>query len=278
MATGTAIPQALSTPLRFRRDASRLTAGQLATLRDAFGRAQAINDDRGYGYFAGIHGLPLPISCDNAHGTDYFLPWHRAYLYFFERALRDVDKDAMLAWWDWRTGPSRPPAIPASFSARQAGRAANPFFSAKVDPLAIRQGRASGQPAMGSSTRRNPGARGAPPLPSVDEVEAVLAITDFQTFSSQVEELHNRVHVWVGGHMGEIPFAAFDPIFWAHHTMIDRLWRLWQLQHPGARPPAALLDQALPPFRMTVRQTLDVTALGYDYAVHSISAVPVAHA
>jgi len=29
---------------------------------------------------------------------------------------------------------------------------------------------------------------------------------------------------------------------------------------------AALLDQALPPFRMTVRQTLDVTALGYDYA------------
>jgi Polyphenol oxidase middle domain len=27
-----------------------------------------------------------------------------------------------------------------------------------------------------------------------------------------------------------------------------------------------VLDDALPPFRMTVRETLDVTQLGYDYA------------
>ena len=67
--------------------------------------------------------------------------------------------------------------------------------------------------------------------------------------------------------MGIIPYAAFDPIFWAHHTMIDRVWRLWQLRHSAARLPASILDEALPPFRMTVRQTLDVTALGYDYAV-----------
>jgi tyrosinase len=53
--------------------------------------------------------------------------------------------------------------------------------------------------------------------------------------------------------------------------MIDRLWRLWQLRHPGSLPPASILDEALPPFRMTVRQTLSVTALGYDYAVASSS-------
>jgi tyrosinase len=100
----------------------------------------------------------------------------------------------------------------------------------------------------------------------------VLAIRDFTGFSSEVEGLHDRVHMWVGGHMGQIPYAAFDPIFWAHHCMIDRLWRVWQLRHPGARPPAAILDDALPPFRMTVRQTLSVTALGYDYAVASSSA------
>jgi len=34
----------------------------------------------------------------------------------------------------------------------------------------------------------------------------------------------------------------------------------------GQDPPAALLDLALPPFAMTVRQTLDITHLGYDYA------------
>ncbi|MBV9870351.1 MAG: tyrosinase family protein, partial [Frankiaceae bacterium] len=48
---------------------------------------QAINDERGYQYWAGIHGLPLPNSCQ--HGTILFLPWHRAYLYLFEQYLLD---------------------------------------------------------------------------------------------------------------------------------------------------------------------------------------------
>ena len=69
--------------------------------------------------------------------------------------------------------------------------------------------------------------------------------------------------------MADIPFAAFDPIFWAHHAMIDRVWRRWQLRHPQAGVPASLLDEALPPFQMTVRQTLDAAALGYDYAVQA---------
>ena len=30
--------------------------------------------------------------------------------------------------------------------------------------------------------------------------------------------------------------------------------------------PQSFLDRALPPFSMTVRQTLDVSRLGYDYA------------
>lgn len=271
MSTGTPSAQQPATALRFRRNADRLTAGQLRNLREAFARAQAIPDDRGYSFFAGIHGLPLPIGCDNAHGTEYFLPWHRAYLYFLERALRDLVPRAMLAWWDWRTGPRRPPALPRAFAAARANGAPNPLAGARVDPLALRQARAAGL-NVPSRTRRTPGAVGGVELPSVAEVNAVLALSDFGDFSAQLEGLHDRVHVWTGGHMGMIPFAAFDPIFWAHHTMVDRIWRLWQLRHPGARPPARILDEALPPFRMTVRQTLDVTALGYDYAVSSASA------
>jgi tyrosinase len=270
MSTGTPSPQATTTPVRFRRSATRLTAGQAKTLRDAFAAVQGINDDRGYGYHAGIHGLPLPIGCDNAHGTDYFLPWHRAYLYFFERALRDQVPDAMLTWWDWRISPTRAPRIPKLFAVKTVDRKRNPLASAKVDPLALQQGGNQVPP----TTQREPGAPGAPSLPSVDAVEAVLQLTDFADFTSQVEGLHNSVHVWVGGHMGQIPYAAFDPIFWAHHCMIDRLWRLWQLRHPGSLPPAGIIDQALPPFRMTVRQTLSVTALGYDYAVASSSTQP----
>jgi tyrosinase len=270
MSTGTQRAQTVSTPVRFRRDAARLTQGQLSNLRDAFRAVQAISDDRGYGYHAGIHGLPLPIGCDNAHGTDYFLPWHRAYLYFFERALRDQARDAMLTWWDWRVGPGRPARIPQSLARKTVDRKANPLASAAVSAVALEQG-GNQVPAR---TVREPGAQGAPPLPSVDEVTRTLALSDYVDFNAQLEQLHNRVHVWVGGHMGQVAYAAFDPIFWAHHCMIDRLWRIWQLRYPGALPPAGILDDALPPFRMTVRRTLSVTALGYDYAVASSSTRP----
>lgn len=237
----------------------------------------AISDERGYNYFAGIHGLPRPIGCDNAHGTPYFLPWHRAYLYFFERALRDRVADAMLVWWDWRTRtPGENPGIPRAFSQKRPGGRRNPLYSAPVDPIALEQGRrmTPTPTVVEPNTVRELGPPGAPPLPTKAEVRRTLELDDFLDFSQAVEGLHDRVHVWTGGrrgHMSQIPFAAFDPIFWAHHTMIDRLWRLWQLRHPDARPPAAILDDALPPFRMTVRQTLDVTALGYDYAASTSS-------
>ena len=156
------------------------------------------------------------------------------------------------------------------FAAKTVDRKRNPLASAKVDPLALSQG-GNQVPA---TTSREPGAPGAPSLPSVDDVEAVLQLSDFVDFTTQLEGLHNNVHVWTGGHMGQIAYAAFDPVFWAHHCMIDRIWRLWQLRHPGSLPPASILDQALPPFRMTVRQTLSVTALGYDYAVASSSTQP----
>lgn len=268
MSTGTPRPQDPASPVRFRRNADRLTVGQLRLLRDAFEAVYGIGDDRGYAYHAGIHGLPLPIGCDNAHGTPYFLPWHRAYLYFFERALRDRVPDAMLTWWDWRAGRQRPARVPDAFARRTVAGRRNPLFSAEVPRLALDQGRSAGM-TVGRRTRREPGDPSL--LPTPVEVRRVLELRDFLDFTAALEDLHNRVHVWTGGHMAMVPFAAFDPIFWAHHTMCDRLWRIWQLRHPGARPPSAILDEALPPFRMTVRQTLDVAALGYDYAVASSS-------
>src|SRR5262245_48604808 len=103
MAVGVVSAQALSVPLRHRRRVQSLSPQQLDYLRRSFAAVKGIGDDRGYEHHAGIHGLPMPIGCDNAHGTPFFLPWHRAYLYFFELALRDRVKEATLAWWDWRT-------------------------------------------------------------------------------------------------------------------------------------------------------------------------------
>jgi tyrosinase len=247
--------------LRHRRSVRRLTAGQLADLRGAFTAVQAIQDDRGYQHHAGIHGLPLPMYC--THGSPLFLPWHRAYLYFFERALQDRVAGVTLPWWDWTHGHAE--GIPARFAQAQAGGHGNPLAGSPIQP----SGREPGGP---DHTVRDPGGPGAPPLPSPADLNAVLALNDFLDFSNQLEDIHNGVHVWVGGTMGDIATAAYDPLFWAHHTMIDRVWRLWQLRHPHAGPPPALLHRALPPFAATVTDMLDSNALGYDYAAATASA------
>lgn len=90
------------------------------------------------------------------------------------------------------------------------------------------------------------------------------------------------VHGWAGGmdpvssdrlgDMGSVATAAFDPIFWAHHVMLDRIWYLWQLDHGTNTIPQAYLDKPLAPFALKVSDVLDVRQLGYEYATSSVSA------
>jgi tyrosinase len=88
----------------------------------------------------------------------------------------------------------------------------------------------------------------------------------FAVFQGRIEEIHDNLHGWVGGIMGDRRWAAYDPLFYAHHAMVDRAWRIWQSHHPGALPRQDLLDRALRPNGITVRQVLYVRRLGYDYA------------
>ncbi|KAL9621323.1 MAG: hypothetical protein Q9160_004214 [Pyrenula sp. 1 TL-2023] len=51
-----------------------------------------------------------------------------------------------------------------------------------------------------------------------------------------LEDIHNAVHNLtggIGGHMAVVPVSSFDPIFWLHHTNIDRLFAIWQALHEG---------------------------------------------
>ncbi|KAL1581857.1 hypothetical protein WHR41_09494 [Cladosporium halotolerans] len=45
---------------------------------------------------------------------------------------------------------------------------------------------------------------------------------------SNLEAIHDLVHVLVGGHMSVISQAAFDPIFWLRHTNVDRILAIYQ--------------------------------------------------
>jgi tyrosinase len=273
---GQSLSKTGSSQLRYRKSVTLLTDTEITALRSAFSAMTGLTDDRGFGYWAGIHGLPLPISC--THGTLLFLPWHRAYLYYFEQYLLDVMPAGVtvsLPWWDW----SAQTGVPASYATSDLpDGAANPLASAPVTGIPGVQFTEMNVPQV-ERTSRTPGptgpGHGSAGLPSVTDVTALLQLEDFDDFSGQLEDLHNRVHVWVGGTMSEIPVAAFDPLFWAHHTMIDRLWALWQQAHHGARVGPVPSSYPLGPFpTLNVGQTLSITALGYQYAAATSSATP----
>jgi hypothetical protein len=88
---------------------------------------------------------------------------------------------------------------------------------------------------------------------------------------------HGQVHVWVGGPGGLMTdpnTAALDPIFWLHHSNIDRLWSAW-LSDGNSNPTSAswtsrqfaLRDAQGASATMQVTDVLDsVTQLGYTYA------------
>ena len=64
-------------------------------------------DPRNWYRHALVHALDCP------HGNWWFLPWHRAYLGWFERTCRELsgDPDFALPYWDWTKEPSVPAAM-----------------------------------------------------------------------------------------------------------------------------------------------------------------------
>jgi len=255
--------------IRNRRGVHNLGDAEVSALRDAYRQMMGITDNRGYGFLAGLHGAPSwycwhhQQNARSAQSLELFLPWHRAYLYNFEMAARDRNATVTVPWWDWTLGPPRQDPIPAIFAAATANGQPNPLASFRI----------TGVPRVRPhDTVRQPGA--ATDLPSEADVADVLARTDWTDFTAALEDLHDRVHGWVSGDMGVVATAAYDPIFWSHHTMIDRIWWLWQVRNGNGNITPELLDEVLAPFNFKVRDVLNVNDLGYDYAAAE-SVVPM---
>ncbi|SRR6266571_824532 len=231
--------------------------------RRAMAKIQAIRDKRGYNHIAGFHGEPNWYCWHHQRNQKnprvrarLLLPWHRAYLWWLEQALQDamkVEADGVaLPWWDWTTQRG----VPEAYAAETVGGEHNPLFDSHI--------RVSGATPVDRFTTRDPGSPSG--LPSAARVERLLSQTHFSTFSDGLESIHDSVHGWIGGDMESLEYAAFDPIFFAHHSMIDRLWYVWQVRHGVRNIPPGLLDMELIPFGKRVGDVLDVESLGYEYA------------
>jgi tyrosinase len=255
-----------------------VTFANVDALRDAYAKMQALpeSDNRGWIYWAKYHGYDHNFCWH--HGRegstgftyDLFLPWHRAYLVYWDNVTRDQNEDAILPWWDWTSPQSHETGIPEAYAVEEVDGAPNPLSSGPKPTI-------PNDPHPGNATVRDPGdpqdlPNGA--TPGLISMEDLLSLSDFVDFSEQIQNVHDAIHGWIGGDMGVIVASAFDPLFFAHHTMIDRLWYMWQVRHGVNNIPDSYVNYPLQGFDFRVRDVLDIGQLGYGYASSGAASSP----
>jgi tyrosinase len=262
-----------------RKNIRNIDNKDLLKIRNAIRDMMSRIDNQGYGYIAGEHGWPgkfckhEPENDDLGRRIDPFLPWHRAYLYNFEKLMQErLDGELVgLPWWDWHSPATISEGIPKSFSDESVDNKPNPLFNFHMNFKARDdQGR---EVTIDRETKRNP----KPPGVLAEyirrfhmqlaDIPDLYSLQDFSQFSERLRiGWHNSIHNWVGGDMGIVAFAAYDPIFWIHHCNIDRIWAIWQTRN-GIHNIAHHMDNVvLRPFGMTVKDVLNINSLGYEYA------------
>lgn len=263
---------------KMRVNINALNPTQSDNFKEAFSRIMKIRDNRGYTFIAGHHGVPgfycwhhqRDLARENILRARLFLPWHRAYLKVLEDLLQDHLPNVTLCWWRWPFEEDSDKGLPQDYSSPMWKDNENPLFKFHIDIPRFRlpevfdpQGL---ERSLDEDTSREVGSNSNLLLPSEQDIIDILEIEDYGEFSDRLEDIHDNIHGWVGGTMSDVFRAAFDPIFFAHHTNVDRLWRIWQLRHGNSTMPTELLSVPLEPFPYTVQDVLNVWTLGYDYA------------
>ncbi len=201
-----------------RRNIANLPANDpiIQTYKDAVTAMQNLpnGDARNWTRQAQIHLNFCP------HGNWWFLPWHRAYLFYFERICRQLtgNKDFALPYWNWTTSPSMPA----------------PFWG-------------NGNPLFDSTRSITSSDTADPSWVSAPVIDGILNETNFFLFASNAavgqrdpagsgmleQTPHNNIHGWVCGDMCAY-MSPLDPVFWCHHNMLDCLWVDWNINRGNA--------------------------------------------
>lgn len=227
-----------------------------------------------------------------AHSGPVFLPWHRWFLLLLEFDIGNVlglDRDDFgLPYWNWvADGEQFPPAqqvnqpdlwgIIGGNGQDQLGHLIDdgPFSAADGFVVRVGQG-AFGLQAENRPLQRqfrNSGNR----LPRQNDLDRTMEpdVYDAGGLDRTVEtafrnllegwrptsqtvrsQMHNRVHVWVGGDMGP-GTSPNDPVFFLNHCFVDKIWADWQRDNPNSPyVPGGQSPQGDPLFRHRLRDPL----------------------
>ncbi|KAG6542073.1 hypothetical protein Mapa_016537 [Marchantia paleacea] len=237
------------------------------------------------------------------HFSWFFHPWHRWFLYFHERILQSLldDPTFTLHFWNWDhegqavTGRNKCSKSGMVFPAMYADPDSPLFHPARSTRAKI--------PALpvdlGITVHE---ADHIPHLPkdfvlarNVAVMHETMVINstssriffgrDFRAGDKRLENIedgvgslesraHASVHWWVGADLKTTPTAANDPVFYAHHGNVDRMWKMWLRSGPGRENPTdpdfldaefLFFDETKNLNRVKVRDALEIRTLGYDY-------------
>jgi polyphenol oxidase len=232
-----------SLPVRVRKSAFELSAQEVDRLKAAYAALRKLtadnpNDPRGWLRQGYVHcwycgGGSNGAEGEEIHGSWRFFPWHRAFLYFHERILCKLigDDTFALPYWDWDSqgrqtfpavyGDPNDPTNPLSDILRSA-RPGDAIPSQVVSPRIM------------DRTMNAPTAN-------------LFMGTQSGTSGAMENAPHGPVHIWTGdtslqaakNDMGILDTAAQDPVFFAHHGNIDRLWSVWLDLSPAHRNPTS---------------------------------------
>ncbi len=207
-------------PIRRRVDpSSSLSMSQLDIYKQALTLMSALpaSDPRNFANQAAIHGSVVTGQFNKCpHSSEYFFPWHRYYLLYFERICQKLTGEDHfgLPYWNWAIDHSVP----------------SPFWDTS-SPLYH-------QPRGATAASVND-----PGIFSQSNMETILSEPNFYIFGSNSSfgagtlesGPHNNTHVFVGGDMGA-GGSAVDPIFWVHHCMVDYCWANWNIYRDNNNP------------------------------------------
>jgi polyphenol oxidase len=223
-------PQA-ALPVRVRKSAFELSAPEVDRLKSAYAALRKLttdsaDDPRGWLRQGYVHcwycggGSSGDAASEDIHGGWHFFPWHRAFLYFHERILCKLigDDTFALPYWDWDSEGRQ--TFPAVY-----GDPNDPS-----NPLSDMLRSARPGDAI------DPGVVSAPIMNPTMNAPTNNLFMGSQNDSGALEnQPHGPVHIWTAdttsqaanNDMGVLDTAAQDPVFFAHHGNIDRLWSVW---------------------------------------------------
>ncbi|VAI53373.1 unnamed protein product [Triticum turgidum subsp. durum] len=223
----------------------------------------------------------------DVHFSSIFAPWHRMYIYFFERIIGELIGDSAFAlpYWNWDApdGMMLPPIF---------NNASSPLYDANRDPAHVN---------AVMDLNKGPGAENDLPLCTDDAcvkennlsvIYRQMAVDTALQFhgnkfcaggtpgspGSLENAAHTAVHIWVGGNMGVLGTAGHDPVFYSHHANVDRMWHLWTTAlgnddflgtgtggDDWRDTSFVFYDEKRRPVHISVRDVLDAGRLGYTY-------------